>query len=127
MIDPQKKKRTKKSTGLTQTEAPVKSMNNTQSRKKKAKKANHVHHLDTINFTSLLTDHLDQGKQRGTAVDPMDIDSGGESDGQSALRDVEEKEQSQGARRGPANSSMQYFHDPVPVRDNRGAMHWEFK
>ncbi|KAF8224535.1 hypothetical protein L208DRAFT_1016401, partial [Tricholoma matsutake] len=50
----------------------------------------------------------------------MDIDSGEESDGQSALRDVEEKEQSQGVYRGPANSSMQYFHDPIPVCDNHG-------
>jgi hypothetical protein len=57
----------------------------------------------------------------------MDIDSGEESDGQSALRDIEEKEKSQGARRGPANSSMQYFYDPVPVRNNHGAMRWEFK
>jgi hypothetical protein len=38
-----------------------------------------------------------------------------ESDGESALQALEAQEQSQGARRGLANGSLQHFHDPVPV------------
>jgi hypothetical protein len=66
MIDLQRKKRTKKRTGLggltrTHPEAPAKSTNNKQPRKNKTKKANQVHHFDAINFTSLLTDQLGPG------------------------------------------------------------------
>jgi hypothetical protein len=47
----------------------------------------------------------------------MDIDTTEESDGQSALRETEAREQTLGARRGPPNASLRHFHDPVPVVD----------
>ncbi|KIM35220.1 hypothetical protein M413DRAFT_40964, partial [Hebeloma cylindrosporum] len=50
----------------------------------------------------------------------MDVDPGSESDGKTALKKVQVQERKQGARRGPSNASMQYFHDPVPVRDDKG-------
>ncbi|EDR02825.1 uncharacterized protein LACBIDRAFT_307924 [Laccaria bicolor S238N-H82] len=50
----------------------------------------------------------------------VEIDSGDESDGMTALKGVEERELKQGARRGPENESMKRFHDPVAVRDSRG-------
>jgi hypothetical protein len=68
-----------------------------------------------------------QSKPKGTASDPEDIDSGNESDGKSALRDVEAQERAQGARRGPRNASMQHFHDPTPTVDGSGAKRWEFR
>ena len=40
--------------------------------------------------------------QKSTPVD-TDIDSGDESDGQSALRKIEERDRPKGARRGPGN------------------------
>jgi len=43
----------------------------------------------------------------------MDIDSGDESDGKSALRQVEAREEPKAAQRGPGNASMQHFHDPT--------------
>ena len=56
------------------------------------------------------------------------IESGDDSDGLSALRKVEAADaKTQAARRGPSNTSMQHFHDPVPVLDQRtGAKRWEF-
>jgi hypothetical protein len=44
----------------------------------------------------------------------------------SALREAEAKEKSKGARRGPSNASLEYFHNPTPVTDN-GKKRWEFK
>jgi hypothetical protein len=64
---------------------------------------------------------------KGTRAAPEEIDSGDESDGQSALRDVETKEQGKGARRGPANTSLQHFREPVAVADSKGNTRWEFK
>lgn len=55
-----------------------------------------------------------------------DIDSGDESDGQSALRQVEEKNKLKGARRGPGNASMKHFKPPVPVMQDKN-MRWEFR
>ena len=55
------------------------------------------------------------------------LGSGDESDGQSAIRSVEEKEKGKGARRGPGNASMQHFKDPVPVQDKSGQKRWEFR
>ena len=55
------------------------------------------------------------------------LGSGDESDGQSAIRSVEEKEKGKGARRGPVNASMQHFKDPVPVHDKGGEKRWEFR
>jgi len=56
-----------------------------------------------------------------------DIDSGGESDGRSALRGVEAKEAPRAARRGPGNASLQHFCDPVATVDRSGQKRWEFK
>ncbi|KAI9450260.1 hypothetical protein F5148DRAFT_1290930 [Russula earlei] len=50
-----------------------------------------------------------------------------ESDGGSALQALEVQEQSQGARRGPANGSLRHFHDPVPVLTKDRSLRWEFK
>ncbi|KAF4609484.1 hypothetical protein D9613_012328 [Agrocybe pediades] len=56
------------------------------------------------------------------------LDSGDESDGLTALKKVEQAAaKTQAARRGPANTSMQHFLDPVPVIDSHtGAKRWEF-
>ncbi|KAJ3513785.1 hypothetical protein NLJ89_g2755 [Agrocybe chaxingu] len=53
-------------------------------------------------------------------------DSGEESDGKTALRDVEEVEARQGAQRGPENKSLSYFHDPTPVKMQNGEKKWLF-
>ncbi|CAA7264624.1 unnamed protein product [Cyclocybe aegerita] len=56
-------------------------------------------------------------------------DSGHESDGNSALRRVEEAEQSQKntGHRGPQNQSMIHYHDPVPTKDkSTGKLRWLF-
>ena len=55
------------------------------------------------------------------------IDSGGESDGRSALRGVEAKEEPRVARRGPGNVSLQHFCDPIATVDRSGQKRWEFK
>ncbi|KAG6839503.1 hypothetical protein C0991_002005 [Blastosporella zonata] len=55
------------------------------------------------------------------------LDVNTESDGESALCDLKSKEASQGARRGPANESMAYFHEPVQILDASGKTRWEFK
>ena len=65
-------------------------------------------------------------RKTGTAIDPMDVETD-ESDGESALRALEAQEQSQGAHRGPANGSLQHFHDPVPVLSKDHSLQWEFK
>jgi len=57
----------------------------------------------------------------------MDIDSGDESDGKSALRQVEAREEPKAAWRGPGNASMQHFHDPTATVDRSGQKHWEFQ
>ncbi|KDR77845.1 hypothetical protein GALMADRAFT_50527, partial [Galerina marginata CBS 339.88] len=56
------------------------------------------------------------------APKPTEIDSGEESDGMSAFKSVQAHEKKQGARRGPSNASMKYFHDPLPVLDERGKL-----
>ncbi|KAI9449909.1 hypothetical protein F5148DRAFT_1152987 [Russula earlei] len=65
-------------------------------------------------------------RKTGSAIDPLDIETD-ESDGRSALQALEVQEQSQGARRGPANGSLQHFHDPVPVLTKDRSLRWEFK
>jgi len=55
------------------------------------------------------------------------IDSGDESDGKSALRNVEAREEPRAARRGPGNASMQHFHDPIATVDRSGQKRWEFR
>jgi hypothetical protein len=64
-------------------------------------------------------------RNTGMAIDPLDVKTD-ESDGESALRALEAQEQSQGARRGPANG-RQHFHDPVPVLSKDCSLRWEFK
>lgn len=66
-------------------------------------------------------------KPKGTTSEPMNVDSTDESDGQSALREIEVRDQGLGARRGPQNSSLQHFYDPVPVVDKNRSSRWEFK
>jgi hypothetical protein len=51
-----------------------------------------------------------------------DIDSGGESDGRSALRGVEAKEAPRAAHYGPGNASLQHFCDPVATVDRPKAL-----
>ncbi|KAF5326856.1 hypothetical protein D9619_005142 [Psilocybe cf. subviscida] len=65
---------------------------------------------------------------KGTVEEPVEIDSGDKSDGQSALKQVVEVAQklAGNARRGPANVTMQNFTEPVPVSDVKGELHWEF-
>ena len=65
--------------------------------------------------------------QRAPASLTSDIDSGDESDGKSALRNVEAREQPKAARRGPPNASMLHFRDPVPIVDRGGEKRWEFR
>lgn len=57
----------------------------------------------------------------------MDIDSGSESDGKGALRDVEVREEPKAARRGPGNASMQHFHEPTAAVDKSGQKRWVFQ
>ena len=57
----------------------------------------------------------------------VDIDSGDESDGETALRQVEAREEPRAARRGPGNASMQHFHDPTAIVDRSGQKRWEFR
>jgi hypothetical protein len=68
-------------------------------------------------------------KRGGTLTNPVNIDSESaeESDGYSALREVEARESGQGARRGPANASLQHFRDPTPVLDKGRVKRWEFQ
>jgi hypothetical protein len=63
------------------------------------------------------------------ASDPedLDLDLGEESDGHTALRDTEAREQAQGARRGPGNASVQHYRTPSPIVDRSGGKRWEFK
>ena len=63
---------------------------------------------------------------KATVEEEVD-DSGCESDGFSALRNVEESQKQQSSRRGPENASMQSFEDPVPTKDKNGQIRWSFK
>ncbi|KAF8236849.1 hypothetical protein L208DRAFT_1250454, partial [Tricholoma matsutake] len=57
----------------------------------------------------------------------VDIDSGDESDGRSALRGVEVKEEPRAAHCSPGNASMQHFHDPMAIVDWLVQKRWEFQ
>jgi hypothetical protein len=57
----------------------------------------------------------------------MDIDSGDESDGRNAVREVEAKEELRVAHCDPGNASMQHFHKPMAIMDRSGQRHWEFQ
>jgi hypothetical protein len=54
----------------------------------------------------------------------VDIDSGDESDGEAALKQVEAREEPRAARRGPGNASMKHFHDPTAIVDRSGQKRW---
>lgn len=54
------------------------------------------------------------------------IESGEESDGQSAKRQVDEAEKEKGACRGPENKSLAGFHTPLPVLVGNKPR-WQFK
>ena len=56
-----------------------------------------------------------------------DIDSGDESDGRSALKGVEVREELRAAHCSPGNASMQHFHDPMATVDKLGQKCWEFQ
>ncbi|KAJ3501122.1 hypothetical protein NMY22_g19033 [Coprinellus aureogranulatus] len=66
-------------------------------------------------------------KRPVTVEDVEDIDSGEESDGQSAFRNAQEqaKKRSCGGHRGPANQSLQHFSGPVPG-GKKGWLRWEW-
>ncbi|RXW11685.1 hypothetical protein EST38_g14171 [Candolleomyces aberdarensis] len=56
----------------------------------------------------------------GTVDEPIVFDSAEESDGDTALKRVQEvAAKPQAARRGPANKSMQHFKTPVAVKDSK--------
>ena len=58
-------------------------------------------------------------KARATSP-ALDIDSGDESDGQTALCTIEDRDQPKAARRGPLNASMAHYHNPTPfVKQNK--------
>ena len=58
----------------------------------------------------------------------LEISSGSESDGQSALRQVEEREAAnKGGKRGPENKSLQHWKDPVPTVDVKQGLRWMFR
>ena len=50
-----------------------------------------------------------------------------ESDGESALREVKERERPKAARRGPGNTSVQHFRNPIATVDKSGQKRWEFR
>ncbi|GJF00443.1 hypothetical protein PsYK624_167310 [Phanerochaete sordida] len=64
--------------------------------------------------------------------DVLVISSGDESDGQSALREVENADAAKvrrGGKRGPLNKTLQHFHTPVPVvcPDLKDKYRWDLK
>ena len=50
----------------------------------------------------------------------VDISSGDELNGRSALREVEVREEPRAAHCGPENASIQHFHDPIATVDRLG-------
>ncbi|KAF8161991.1 hypothetical protein BJ912DRAFT_865185, partial [Pholiota molesta] len=77
--------------------------------------------------TKITTQKKKKTTKGASSSQAIDIDSGDESDGKSALRRVEENDVAQPARRGPSNGSMQYFRTPLAVKDKTGKKSWEFK
>ncbi|KAF8150422.1 hypothetical protein BJ912DRAFT_938213 [Pholiota molesta] len=69
---------------------------------------------------------LTQPKPKKKPVEKIVIDSGDESNGLTAMRDIKEQEDSQGLRRGPANQSLQHFYDPLAVVMKDGSKQWQF-
>lgn len=66
-------------------------------------------------------------KHTKQASEPVDIDSGDESDGLSALRKVDDAEERVGGRRGPENKSLEHFKTPEAIVDKAGGKKWLFK
>ena len=56
--------------------------------------------------------------------DQTDIDSGGESDGKGALKEVEAREEPKAACCGPGNESLKHFYDPTPIVDRLKQKRW---
>ncbi|KAH9855327.1 hypothetical protein C2E23DRAFT_724823, partial [Lenzites betulinus] len=52
--------------------------------------------------------------------------SGEESDGQTALRKVQEQDVTKSRKRGPVNESIKHWHGPVPIRDRKNGDRWQF-
>ncbi|KAF4611808.1 hypothetical protein D9613_004630 [Agrocybe pediades] len=97
-------------------------------KKKKAKLAAKDSTKAASNKSSKKTASGKTKKGATTEESPIEIDSGDESDGNSALRKVQERErQTEAARRGPQNGSMQHFFPPVAVVDTKGGKRWEFR
>ncbi|KAJ2920749.1 hypothetical protein H1R20_g16345, partial [Candolleomyces eurysporus] len=67
-------------------------------------------------------------KASSTADEPITLDSAEESDGNTAIKRVQDAAvKPKGARRGPANRSMQHFSDPLPIIDPLSKqMRWQF-
>lgn len=67
---------------------------------------------------------------RKTAIADLDEDDVSLSDGQSALREVEAREQAMNARtgtRGPSNLTLQHWHPAQATTDQQGRKRWIFR
>ncbi|KLO05091.1 hypothetical protein SCHPADRAFT_806561, partial [Schizopora paradoxa] len=51
------------------------------------------------------------------AQDAVEVSSETESDGETALRDVLDREASTQTRRGPANQTRRHWHEPIAVAE----------
>ena len=69
-----------------------------------------------------ISEHCDESKSLDDD-DKINIDSGDESDGKGALRQVEAGEKPRAAWHGPSNASLQHFHEPTPIIDRSGQKH----
>lgn len=68
--------------------------------------------------------------KRTAVIDIDDFDSAEESDGQSALRAVQEKEHARdySGRRGPIGQTRKHWHDPTPaVEPGKEPNRWKFQ
>lgn len=78
-----------------------------------AKKAKKTHHSDSADNEPVIA---------------LEISDEDESDGESALRGVEEQEaKASGGKRGPKNETLKHWHGPIPTRDPKQGLRWEFK
>lgn len=79
--------------------------------------------LTTSNKAKKTTSTL---KRLSRDVDAIEISSEEESDGNSALRKVEEDRTYIGGKRGPRTSTLDHWHEPVKTRQPSG-LRWLFK
>ncbi|KAL1939855.1 hypothetical protein VTO73DRAFT_9555 [Trametes versicolor] len=68
-----------------------------------------------------------KAKQASSSGNEQAVSSGEESDGKTALRQVEAQDAAASRKRGPTNTSLQHWHAPVPVRDRNLGNRWQFK